>query len=142
MENQDDIDSVAQTFGFALKPEQKEAIVSILSRSDTFVQLPTGYGKSLIFQLLPHLFKNHQTSASPSVVLACPLVSLLESHKQGIEKLGMSCCVLGNNVDIKKHYDFIIGTPEAFTKQHYRDWIKNKDVCCFVADEVHTIPKW
>ena len=32
-----------------LKPKQMEAIESFVSGKDTFVALPTGYGKSLIF---------------------------------------------------------------------------------------------
>ena len=39
-----------------LKPKQKEALQSIVFNSqDCLIVLPTGYGKSLIFQLLPSL---------------------------------------------------------------------------------------
>ena len=33
-----------------LKPEQKEAIISLFNGKDVFVVLPTGFGKSLIYQ--------------------------------------------------------------------------------------------
>ena len=39
-----------------LKPKQIEAIQSFVSGRDTFVSLPTGYGKSVIFAILPILF--------------------------------------------------------------------------------------
>ena len=39
-----------------LKPKQIEAIKSFESGKDTFVSLPTGYGKSIIFAVLPLLF--------------------------------------------------------------------------------------
>ena len=39
-----------------LKPKQTEAIQSFVSGRDTFVSLPTGYGKSVIFAILPILF--------------------------------------------------------------------------------------
>ena len=39
-----------------LKPKQMEAIESFVSGKDTFVALPTGYGKSIIFAMLPLLF--------------------------------------------------------------------------------------
>ena len=39
-----------------LKEKQEEAIMSFLQGNDTFVSLPTGYGKSLIYALLPYTF--------------------------------------------------------------------------------------
>ena len=36
--------------GLILKPEQKEAITSLLNGKDVFAVLPTGFGKSLIYQ--------------------------------------------------------------------------------------------
>ena len=40
----------------ALKECQEKAIMSFLGGKDTFVCLPTGYGKSLIYALLPYTF--------------------------------------------------------------------------------------
>ena len=39
-----------------LKEKQLEALVSFASVRDTFVSLPTGYGKSIIYGLLPNVF--------------------------------------------------------------------------------------
>lgn len=39
-----------------LKPKQLEALSTFMSGKDTFVALPTGYGKSIIFAVLPLLF--------------------------------------------------------------------------------------
>ena len=39
-----------------LKDKQEEAILTFLRGKDTFVSLPTGYGKSLIFGILPLVF--------------------------------------------------------------------------------------
>ncbi len=36
-----------------LKPEQEECLVHILNGGDVVALLPTGFGKSLIYQLLP-----------------------------------------------------------------------------------------
>ena len=36
--------------------KQKEAIVAFVLGNDTFVSLPTGYGKSAIFAILPLVF--------------------------------------------------------------------------------------
>ena len=39
-----------------VEPKQIESIQSFASEKDTFVALPTGYGKSVIFAILPLLF--------------------------------------------------------------------------------------
>lgn len=39
-----------------LKEKQLEAITSYIQGNDTFVSLPTGYGKSIIFGVLPLVF--------------------------------------------------------------------------------------
>ena len=36
-----------------LKPKQLEAVHTFMSGRDTFVSLPTGYGKSVIYAILP-----------------------------------------------------------------------------------------
>ena len=41
-----------------LKTEQLEAIFAFLNGNDVFVSLPTGYGKSIIYAILPYAFDN------------------------------------------------------------------------------------
>ena len=45
----------ARHFGFdqSLNPQQEKAVAEFLSGSDVFVNLPTGYGKPLIFHMAP-----------------------------------------------------------------------------------------
>jgi len=51
------LDLASQRMGIdGLKPKQLEAIESFVSGKDTFVSLPTGYGKSVTFAILPLLF--------------------------------------------------------------------------------------
>lgn len=47
------VEKVSTRFGISLKEKQSEAIVQFMSGRDVFVSLPTGYGKSLIYALLP-----------------------------------------------------------------------------------------
>ena len=46
----------AEEFGLELKDKQVEALEAILKGCDVFVSLPTGYGKSVIYALLPQAF--------------------------------------------------------------------------------------
>ena len=53
----DSVSRAAKDMGyFPLKPKQIEAIHSFMLGNDTFVSLPTGYGKSAIYAVLPIAF--------------------------------------------------------------------------------------
>ena len=46
----------ATKLGVELKEKQREALLNFCLGRDVFVSLPTGYGKSIIFGLLPVVF--------------------------------------------------------------------------------------
>ena len=50
------IEEVSGYLEVTLKEKQREAIERFCSGNDVFVSLPTGYGKSLIFAMLPLVF--------------------------------------------------------------------------------------
>ena len=50
------VNECARAYGLILKDKQIEAISSFVQGHDTFVSLPTGYGKSMIYALLPSVF--------------------------------------------------------------------------------------
>jgi len=51
------LDEAVKEASFAsLKTKQEEALKVFISGKDTFVALPTGYGKSIIFAILPSVF--------------------------------------------------------------------------------------
>ena len=59
-----------------LRTEQKDAISSLVSGKDLLAVLPTGFGKSLIFQMLV-LIKQIMTVKLSSAVVVCPLRSII-----------------------------------------------------------------
>lgn len=62
--------------GFLLKPKQDKALDFLLIGKDVISVLPTGYGKSLIYQLLPYLY--HLKKKMNIVVVVSPLNSIIE----------------------------------------------------------------
>ena len=56
-----DIEAVVRACGsrlgyMAMKAKQIEAITAFVNGKDTFIVLPTGYGKSLVYAVLPLVF--------------------------------------------------------------------------------------
>ena len=71
----------------SLKPEQLSAIDAILRGRDTFVSVPTGFGKSLVYQVLPFCadwltgrVTGISTSSKPVVMVVSPLLSLMHDQ--------------------------------------------------------------
>ena len=62
-----------------LRPEQKEAISSLVHGKDLLAVLRTGFGKSLIFQLLIRV-KQILSSKAACVIVVCPLKSIVQDQ--------------------------------------------------------------
>ena len=68
----DRLDLLAQELGFVFKSEQREALELLLRGKDVFCVLPTGLGKSLIYQMFVHA-KSYQSSVQrPTVIVISP----------------------------------------------------------------------
>ena len=63
--------------GIVLKSEQKEAVLSLLSGKDVFAVLPTGFGKSLIYQSFVFA-REILDGLSPSIIVVIPLRSIVQ----------------------------------------------------------------
>ena len=78
-----------------LSPHQMNALQSILRGKDTFVCLPTGQGKSVLFECFPHCYDFLQSCESEqcqpsSVLVISPLISLMNSQVQDLRKRNQS----------------------------------------------------
>ena len=82
-----------------LKAKHEEALFHLYNGRDVFAWFPTGYGKSIFFQLVPFLldFKlNHTTVPQVErneVLVISPLVSLLVDKVSGLHRRGVPCMV-------------------------------------------------
>ena len=68
---------------FELKDKEKEALFYLVSGHDVFVNVSTGFGKSLIHQLAPFVvkemcLKKEGKSRSAIVLVISPLISLIK----------------------------------------------------------------
>jgi ATP-dependent DNA helicase RecQ len=131
-----------QYFGLSkLKPLQEEAIRNLLENRDTIVILPTGYGKSLCFQLTA-LLKDGMT------IVVSPLISLIENqldelHKKNIVAVWLKTkfCIIrlqSNSVQPKLLYL----TPEMLCVDGVLQVLQKQKIAMFVVDEVHCIHSW
>lgn len=72
------IETVASSLGIKLKPQQLEILQSLLDWKDCMAVLPTGFGKSLPYQLFPLI--QRERGRNGIVLVCCPLISLMKDQ--------------------------------------------------------------
>ena len=92
-----------------------------------FSPLPTGSGKSLIFQMAPAAIhqlsnKGYDAQEKPILIVICPLNSLIDSHIRELSKRGITASILTSTDNEKSilngEYSFIFCNPESIVKNH------------------------
>ena len=102
-----------------LSKQQSAAIKSFASGTDPFVSLPTGHGKSLIYQLAIPLAKElrkHSRLFSlpirPMLLVVSPLNALIDDQIRSCEVFGLKCVKLDRAI----HLVFLLTTAKKCTK--------------------------
>lgn len=97
--SEDDILSVLKKkFGYdALRGIQGKAVRHLVSGDDIIVTAPTGFGKSLIFQLSALVKHEAPASRGSVAIIVCPLVSLLHNQVAGLKKVGIRAALLSSS---------------------------------------------
>ena len=78
-----------------LKREQKLCLKAVAQKRDVFGILPTGFGKCLIFQLLPRLQKDLWKLHHACVLVVTPLVSIMKDQVEELIRLGLRAFTIG-----------------------------------------------
>ena len=121
---------------------QFDAISSVLAGRDCAVLLPTGAGKSMIYQLAGLCLPGR-------TLVVDPLVALIEDQLDGLRAHGVDRVLgISANSVAKEAQDayFVFVTPERLQRQTFRDGlIAGADVepiNLAVVDEAHCVSEW
>ena len=146
-----------------LKPKQKEALQSIVFKGqDCLIVLPTGYGKSLIYQMLQSLFdkisaRNLSSKDKSIVIVVSPLNALIDDQINKLNQLVsiVQVCVFVEKKKKKKilqdlqdgKFELIFTHPEvSVSNRQCRDLFLSayyqKNVRAVLVDEAHCIIEW
>ena len=128
---------------------QVDSVSTILQNLDTVILLPTGAGKSLIYQISGLLM--------PGVTLIIdPIVALMDDQKESLYKYGIDRVVTlsRNNLNKRKdneriqggEFQFIFLTPERLqmpeVRQSLRGLASTSLINLSVVDEAHCVSEW
>ena len=139
-----------QYFGFdRFKGQQEDAVKSVLEGKNTFVLMPTGGGKSLIYQLPALLLEGTAIVVSPLIALMKNQVDLI----RGMQTEDYVAHFLNSSLskaaiqEVKSDVQagrtkLLYVAPESLTKDENIEFLKNIKISFYAIDEAHCISEW
>jgi len=140
-------DALKKYFGYEeFRPLQKEIMLSVLGKKDTFVLMPTGGGKSLCYQI-PALVSRG------IVVVVSPLISLMQDQVDALLQNGIGAAFLNStqtaveSEEIKQSAQkgdlkLLYVSPERLLSSDFLFFLQSLDIAFFAIDEAHCISSW
>ena len=130
----------------SFRPMQREAIESILAGKDTLVLMPTGGGKSIIYQL-PTLVSDGLC------IVVTPLIALMKDQVDALRKRGISAVAVHSGLSNRQidialdnciygDVKFLYVAPERLSSEMFRLRVDRMNVTLLAVDEAHCISQW
>ena len=141
-------DLAAERLGFEeLRPGQAEAIAAVLERRDTLVVMPTGSGKSAIYQLAGIELDGPTVVVSPLIALQRDQVeTIAEEEIAEAAEVNSTVPAAERRAALESLEDgsleFVFLAPEQFANEETLARLRDAAPSLFVVDEAHCISEW
>src|SRR5690348_11471176 len=143
------IESVArERFAFdALRPGQREGIEAVLDGHDALVVMPTGSGKSAVYEIAGELIPG-------STIVVSPLIALQRDQVESIDAgQANEAAELNSTLTERQReetleeveegaLEFLFLAPEQFANEETLARLREAEISLFVVDEAHCISEW
>lgn len=138
---------LAERFGYsAFLPGQEDSLRSILSDRNLLVVMPTGSGKSLLYQL-PALMQGGLT------VVVSPLIALMKDQVDELSKKDIPATFVNSSLSLDEQQArlklcagnkvrLLYVAPERLRNAGFLRALRSTRVCRIAIDEAHCISEW
>jgi ATP-dependent DNA helicase RecQ len=141
--------AAADLFGWDdLHPAQLEAIESVVAGRDTLAVMPTGFGKSAIYQVAGAVLDGPTVVVSPLIALqadqvagligrpdAPPAADINSGHTDAENDASWDRLAAGE-------VTYLFLAPEQLARDETVDRLRDADVALVVVDEAHCVSSW
>ncbi len=128
------------------RPGQKEVVEAVLSGIDSLVLWPTGFGKSLTYQMASLCLED-------LTLVVSPLVALMKDQIDQARTLGLPFAMVNSSLSkteresllkkvTKGEFKLLYLTPERFKKNETWEALSHRKVSLLVVDEAHCVSQW
>ena len=140
------MDPILNRFGYKeFREGQKEVITALEKGTDAIAILPTGNGKSFIYQYIGLKEKCR-------VVIVSPLIALMVDQVASLKQLGIHRAVAITSLMAESEknyilstlneYQFIFVSPEMLQAPRFFKQLAKLEIGLLVVDEAHCISQW
>src|SRR3954468_15647747 len=136
----DEIDRVAcERFGFErLRPGQRDALDALLDGTDVLAVMPTGSGKSAIYQVAGELLPGTTLVVSPLIALQRDQVESIDEGQGGeAAELNSTLSERGREETLDEFKDgeleFLFLAPEQFANEETLERLREAEISLFVV---------
>jgi ATP-dependent DNA helicase RecQ len=128
------------------RPGQEDVLQSLLSGQDVLALLPTGAGKSLVFQIASQLLPG-------LTIVVSPLLALMRDQEESLEELGVKVAVINSTLSpsaaaeelaraVRGEARLLYVTPERFLDEDFICVIGGLPISLLAVDEAHCVSEW
>ena len=149
MQGNKTIETVArERFGFdELRPGQREGIEAVLDGHDALVVMPTGSGKSAIYEIAGELIPGSTIVVSPLIALQRDQVESIDAGQANeAAELNSTLTERQREETLEEveagEVEFLFLAPEQFANDETLARLAEGEISLFVVDEAHCISEW